>query len=353
MLSATVQGTDDWIGATLHRTPTSRICRPLRTRGVYWLSELKAAQRAGVVDSWTTRDWWSYDPCACNSPMANLSQLYAYRQHVGKDTAVGKAAKLVYNSAYGKFAQSIGDAPFGNWAYASLTTSGCRSIILDAIATHPGGTSAVEMVATDGIFFTSPHPLLAISENLGEWEYSEKEDIFLFKPGFYWDRESGGKATYRSRGIRATDFAKQIPRIERLFDVMLSEAAKSRKRGERLIDVPWPAARFDVSFSITSPLVALRRNDWSQAAHVSTDKQFWQSSDPGDKRINMPFLDTARGVPILRTLPHAQGVGSLSSRPYDKNYADEQFFNEEELGITPDAEDAGMEWSFATGEMME
>lgn len=347
LCSATVRGEDAFVGAALHRSQSSRICRPQRTRGIYWLSELEAGKRAGVIDSWTVRDWWSYAPCDCLPPLANLARLYEYRRTIGKDTAAGKAAKLIYNSAYGKFAQSIGNAPFGNWIYASLTTSGCRSMILDAIATHPGGTRACEMVATDGIFFTTPHPTLPISENLGDWEQSEKEGLVLYKPGFYWDAESKGKATYRSRGIRAADFADQIPAIERDFDRIL---AKAHRAGAQCIDTQWPAARFNVSFSITSPLVALRRNDWSQAANVSTDNQFLQGSDPRDKRVPLPFYDETRGVPILRTMPYVNHESGLSSRPYDKQYADSAFPSDDELGITPDG-DVAMEWTIATEEL--
>lgn len=111
-------------------------------------------------------------------------------------------------------------------------------------------------------------------------------------------------------------------------------------------------ARFNVSFSITSPLVAIRRNKWETAAHVSVDQQFTQSSYPGDKRFDMPFASVeADGLPVLRTVCYHEANGGIASRPYDKVYADEQFLTDEILGITPDAEDAAMEWSFAFQEL--
>lgn len=84
--------------------------------------------------------------------------------------------------------------------YASLITAHCRSKILDAIATHPQGTKALVMVATDGAFFTSPHPSLPLppSKVLGEWEESKLKGLCVFKQGAYWhdeDRERIAKGT--------------------------------------------------------------------------------------------------------------------------------------------------------------
>jgi hypothetical protein len=90
-------------------------------------------------------------------------------------------------------AQSVGQPKYANAVYASLITAGCRCMILDAIATHPLRTEAV-MIATDGIYFTAPHPGLPLSNQLGDWETKSLNNLMLFKPGTYWDDETRARA---------------------------------------------------------------------------------------------------------------------------------------------------------------
>ena len=160
--------------------------------------------------------WLEYEPCDCKPPLRGLAGLYDARLRVGKDTPTGKAYKLIYNSMYGKLAQSVGNPKFANSIYASLITAGCRTMILNAIATHPGRADDVLMVATDGVYFRSRHNDLAISNRLGGWSETRKENLTLFKPGVYWDDSARerihlGKApNFKSRGISARDFAIQL-----------------------------------------------------------------------------------------------------------------------------------------------
>lgn len=55
---------------------------------------------------------------------------------------------------------------------------------------HPMGTSAVAMVATDGVYFASPHPGLRISSALGDWSTSEKANLTLFDDDSQHERQS-------------------------------------------------------------------------------------------------------------------------------------------------------------------
>lgn len=360
LIEGVAHGSNPYIGAMMHRTPEATICRPQSTRGSFWLHELQAAQRAGLVDKWTVTRWYQYKPCSCASPLQNLANLYSFRLSVGKDTAAGKAAKLVYNSAYGKFAQSVGAAPFGNWVYASLITAGCRVMILDAIASHPVGPAACLMVATDGIFFSSPHPGLALSEGLGDWDESVKQGLFLFKPGFYWDDKSKVHVDYKSRGIRAADFVDQIPRIEEKFANILSAAVE---RGGLVKPVHWPFAVFYSSFSMQTPLQALRQGKWSTVARVSactcgTDtwehtkqcdaKMLVQSADPSSKRAPLVYVDHNDSGTILRSPVYEVAPGGVKSRPYDKQYADEKMIPFDD--ISPDG-GLTQEWNIATEEL--
>jgi len=191
MVHAHVVGSDPYIGAMPHRLSTGRILRPHITSGWYWLDELQASVRAGLIDTWEVDKWIHYEPCDCPPPVRALLDLYKRRLEVGKNTPEGIAMKLIYNSMYGKFAQSIGSPKYANPVYASLITSGCRTMILDAIATHPLRSSGVLMIATDGVYFTRPHPTLEIDpEKLGAWDHATKRNLTNFQPGLYWDEKA-------------------------------------------------------------------------------------------------------------------------------------------------------------------
>ena len=177
-----------YVGAMMHRSKEGHVLRPSKTKSWFWHHELDSAIRAKLVrPSVKVFEWMRYEPCDCPPPLRELKFLYQMRLDVGKDTPIGKGAKTVANSAYGKMAQSVGEPIFGNPVYASLITAGCRAMITDAIATHPIGKKDVAMVATDGVYFLSEHPDLPLSSKLGEWGHSAKHHLTLFKPGFYWD----------------------------------------------------------------------------------------------------------------------------------------------------------------------
>jgi len=174
-----------YTGAMPHRNKRGGISRPLKTIGTYWYDELVAAKSAGCVSDIQFYEWTKYTPCKCLSPMREVENLYQLRLDLGKNTPFGMACKLVYNSMYGKFAQSIGEPLFGNPVYASLITSGCRTMILNTIATHPNGWKSVAMVATDGVYFMDEHPTMDISSTeLGKWDVTEKKNMCIFNREF-------------------------------------------------------------------------------------------------------------------------------------------------------------------------
>lgn len=321
---ATVTGTDKYIGAAPHRTSKGRILRPLRTKGWYWHHELSAARHAGLIDTIEVEYGFRYTPCDCRNPFEGLAELYQDRIRLGKNTPEGKARKLVYNSAYGKCAQSIGVAKYANPIYASLITAGCRKMILDAIATHPDKSDSVLMVATDGIAFKTPHPNLDLSnDDLGKWSESESTNLTLFMPGMYWDDktrsriQAGDQPSLRSRGVSAKALASQIKELDRLF-----------------LSTPFPSIRLYTNFSMVSPIQALARGKWHTAGLVTLDETRDIDSNPAQKR-DTSMLNQESG--ICRTTPYPTGP-TLESTPYDKRFGMEMAELKELDGISPDGD---------------
>lgn len=332
LVYAKVTGDNPYIGTMLHRDEKGNIYRPHQTEGWYWLHEIVAAKRAKLIsEDPEIHDSWTYHRCSCPPPLREVRDIYALRKQVGKKTPLGIACKLVPNSLYGKFAQSIGEPKFANPIYASLITAGCRTKILEAIATHPNGAKDVLMVATDGIYFRTPHPNLAISGDLGDWDHDEKDKLCLFKPGVYWDNKAraqvkeGKSPVFKARGVSARDFGKKILNIDDQF----SFARPMLRRGEYI----WPSLRFPVEFAMVTAVQALQRGDWSLAGTVIDSPSLRQSSEPYSKRCE-EYADDY----IIRSRPR-KNVPYEPSHPYQKRFGMEDPFsqeNEEMAGITPD-----------------
>lgn len=353
---------DQHIGAMLHREK-GLISRPMQTEGWFWLDELQAARKAGLikrVDGGGTTGgvlkWVQYLPCPCPPPMREISGLYDKRLAAGKKTPRGKAAKLVYNSGYGKFAQSEGMNPiYGNPIYASRITSGCRTQILDAIATHPYGKDDVAMVATDAVYFLHPHPNLSVSERLGDWDYKKRTNLTLFKPGVYWDDETRERIAnkenpnFKARGFKASDFTKALARIDQEFmawnDLSKADMEHLSKSEIGITGVnsrsqwAWPKVTFVPTFVMVTALQALQRNKWEMAGTVKTKEEneanpLTQDSDPYMKREAVR-RDKYRGRTIYRSRPRTDVYGP--SEPYNKHFGMEDPWSEEfraQLGET-------------------
>jgi hypothetical protein len=66
------------------------------TEGWYWLHELEAAKRAGLIDKIDWLQWRAYVPCDCPKPLRSLEDWYQKRLQVGKNTPSGFALKCVH-----------------------------------------------------------------------------------------------------------------------------------------------------------------------------------------------------------------------------------------------------------------
>lgn len=326
MIYATVKGNDPWVGAMPHRQPDGSILRPHQTKGWYWWHEVKASQRAGLINQVETEAWVTYEPCQCLPPMASIRELYEGRLAVGKNSAAGKGKKHVYNSSYGKFAQSVGQPKFANPIYASLITAGCRTMILNAIATHPTRTDSLLMVATDGIVFKTPHPSLDIDpERLGAWDAETYENLSLFMPGLYWDDKTrelvkeGKTPKLKSRGVAARDLSKVIDRVDKQWGVSTPES-------------PFPKISLTVEWGMITAKQAIVRNKWYTCGQIVYGAQRKLSGDPSAKRH--PWMQHKWGG--LRTTPYPR-ANQLETTPYERGFGEERLDPDDiDDMVTPD-----------------
>lgn len=360
LVDATVrQTTKRRLGTMPHRTQEGKILQPRRTRGWYWRHEIAAAMRAGAIQDVQTHQAWSFRPECNHRPFAAITDLYELRRKVGKNTPLGKALKLTYNSAYGKLAQSVGSPKYSNPIYASLITSDCRTAMWDAIATHPVGIDAVTMVATDGLYFTSPHPTLPLSDKLGDWSAEEKHNMCQFMPGLYWDDKTrDDTGPLKSRGVSGADMRGRIEWIDKKMHAhrrllikpptrkdIKNLAEIFGKAGAKYLATAWPGVDIPIAFGLISAKLAMHRHAWHTAGTIDRQTKCL-SSDPVDKRNpKSAFVDD---VGRIWTEPYDVAPGGvIRSVGYDKRFGiDLQFRLLDDERLTQDGtiQDAIYDW---------
>ena len=149
------------------------------------------------------------------------------------------------------------------------------------------------MVATDGVYFTKPHPNLTISGELGDWDEAKKLHLTVFKPGVYWDdatrRQIKRKEApvFKARGVNARDFGTQLSLIDGAFNDMALTG--------------WPTVTFPLEFAMITAVQALQRNKWELAGTVIEDAELTHTANPHGKRDPNWYIDHKNH--FYRTLP--------------------------------------------------
>lgn len=336
LINARFTGRNDYIGTMPHRDMDGGISRPSHTAGWHWQHEVDAGRAARTISKVVVDEWAEYEPCACPPPLRAIEELYEGRLRVKKNSPAGKAKKLVYNSAYGKMAQSIGKPRFANSIYASLITSHCRTMILRAIASHPQKAEAVAMIATDGIFFLSPHPKLDIHKTrLGAWDETVHENLSILMPGLYWDdksRESvrsGENLSLKSRGVSGKYLA---PFLD-AFDAKWAKLHRSIVTGDAGYAVPDQAPKIPivVEFGVISPRLAVARGNWASCGQVVWDDPRSISANPEGKRSIFYTDGELLRTGVRDVIQDKRGEVMTHSLPYVNRFGADPLAEMEEL----------------------
>lgn len=172
------------------RNPSGNVSRPLWGKGWQWSPEILACMDVCPdVQVWVNRIY-TFHPTEDVRPFAFIRDIYQARaKHKKEGKGIEKVEKLEMNSTYGKLAQSLGynserntKPPYHCLVYAGLITSGTRAKILRVAMQKP---EAIISIATDGIYSLDALDL-DIGDDLGQWEYTEHEDMTIVQSGFYW-----------------------------------------------------------------------------------------------------------------------------------------------------------------------
>lgn len=272
------------------RLTNGNIQYPKAGIGVYWSTEIEAAERAGTTTVFL--GGWEYrSSCECRW-FDFVFPYYQQRLALGK-SAKGYVLKLSGNSIYGKIAQSIGYAPYANPVWAGLITAGCRAMLIDAYSQAP---EQCYMLATDGLFMGSKLEL-PINRSLGGWEETEHPDgIFIVQPGIYF---TGAEA--KSRGVEKG----RVDTLRDLFEEQWNKFIQSHGI-DHTVSIP-------VDNFITAKQ-ALARNKWHLAGVWEKTTRELSFNWSIKRKSGVAFAYDG----ILRTMPH-DGINDLESVPYSRD----------------------------------
>jgi DNA polymerase type B, organellar and viral len=182
-------------GAFPWRTKNGTIRFPLRGEGWYWSTEIEAAIARFPADCFTFVETW-YAVGILSTPFFNVVQeAFEYRNELKKQGHSSNIAiKLILNSLYGKFAQTIGKAKYYSPIWAGLITALTRAKISAVI------TDDCVCTMTDSLWSVKPLNITP-SKELGEWEQQEETKLVLAEAGLYQAHSPDGSRFIWQRGF--------------------------------------------------------------------------------------------------------------------------------------------------------
>ncbi len=177
------------------RSRNGTIRYPLEGEGWYWFPEVEMAiakygkGNIQVIESWVAVGEIEY-------PFHDLiHKTFAYRKELKrKGQASHFAVKLILNSLYGKFAQTVGKASYYSPIWAGLVTSHTRAQLMGVISDD------VVCVMTDSIWSTKPLDI-SLTDALGGWEKQDETRLVLAEAGLYQATNADGISHTWQRGF--------------------------------------------------------------------------------------------------------------------------------------------------------
>lgn len=176
------------------RSKNGTILYPPEGEGWYWFSEVESAiekfgNKIKIKECWEAEGELEY-------PFTNLiTETFQYRRKLkAEGSASHIPVKLVLNSLYGKFAQTVGRASYYSPIWAGLITAHTRAQLQRAI------TDQTVCVMTDSIWSMEPLDL-SLGSNLGEWEEQSEQRLILAEAGLYEGLSKDGTKHVWQRGF--------------------------------------------------------------------------------------------------------------------------------------------------------
>lgn len=182
----------------------------LNGSGWYWGNELRKAIDL-YPNAIQVREGYVFNATCNHKPFSFIFDYFQRRRRLKEQGDLAQIVlKLGLNAMYGKLAQNVGRGIPQTQCliWAGIITSNTRAMLLDAIRLDPRSL----LVATDAVI-TSGEIQLSTGDNLGEWERSYLQNLFIITNGVYQAR--GAKEDKNAtRGVSLKDLYDPANKID-------------------------------------------------------------------------------------------------------------------------------------------
>jgi len=180
------------------RNRDGSIVYPPEGEGWYWSTEIEAAIKRfpnlqlKFIEHYKARGKLEY-------PFLPLiEEAFTYRKELKQQNHPSHVAiKLILNSLYGKFAQTVGSNKFYSPIWAGMITAHCRAQLLSVL------TDDVVLVMTDSVWSRKPLKVKDSGE-LGGWEKGNEAKLVVVGAGLYKAIHADGTESFYQRGFDKT-----------------------------------------------------------------------------------------------------------------------------------------------------
>lgn len=215
-----------------HRNADGSIQFRTRGTGYYWKPEIDQAIRLYGRDAIKIEYGFQQSHYSRAEFSKKIARVYDLRRKYKEEqNDLEYVLKIILNSVYGKFAQSVGQAAYRNIAYAGFITSFTRAKLLEYIEVED--LDSIIGFATDCIYATKPLVNIPIGKELGEFTDNGIARATFIMSGLY-RLQQNGKDKIAQRGYgNELDFTTLLYQLIDDF-----EHYTELKKAERIAKVP-------------------------------------------------------------------------------------------------------------------
>jgi DNA polymerase type B, organellar and viral len=193
------------------RNKDGSILYPPEGEGWYWFSEIEAAIKQYPNLDLEFKEYFIAEGNIEYPFLPLIEEAFKYRKELKRQNHPSHVAvKLILNSLYGKFAQTVGRNRYYSPIWAGLITAHCRAQLTSVISDD------VVLMMTDSVWSKAPIPV-DDSRELGGWEKGDEQKLIVAGAGLYKAIDSDGSESVYQRGF---DKAKELD-LEELVNIWL------------------------------------------------------------------------------------------------------------------------------------
>lgn len=255
------------------RNRDGSIVYPPEGEGWYWFSEIEAAQKRFPDLEINFIEHYQAEGKIEFPFLPLIEDAFRYRKELKQQNHPSHVAvKLILNSLYGKFAQTVGSNRFYSPIWAGMITAHCRAQLLSIL------TDDVMLVMTDSVWSRKPLEVEDSGE-LGGWEQGNESKLVVVGAGLYKAVHADGTESMYQRG-----FDKNNP-------IDLEKIAKNWLGGKPLYE-----PRFKIKRFVGMGLASMTHYPWRE----------WVTIEKVVKPL--PMFGTSKRWPVF---PHFDSVQEL------------------------------------------